>query len=317
MTTETRALALVFGECLVDWIDGVPIPGGAPFNVARHLAAFGMPVQMITRLGRDDHGDLLRRELQRFGVGTDLLQTDDGHPSGQVMVHHEPGRGHTFDILPDQAYDHIEWRAADVERVVAQARCRPWLVFGTLAQRSAANRSALASLRDRIPHQAFVDVNWREGHVGPQTAFQAVEQADIVKLSADELALMQGWRHIDDPRVAVAPEVGERREALAKLLIHARLSRLIVTYGADGYAQFNRDGVCECRGAAARLDRLADTVGAGDSFAAVTLLGAMLGWPHELALSRANQFAAAICQIRGAAPDDLGFYQPWKAHWFS
>ena len=317
MSKEPAPLALVFGECLVDWIDGVPVPGGAPFNVARHLAAFGVPVQMMTRLGRDPHGEVLLNELRRFGVGTDLLQFDATHPSGQVMVHREPGHAHRFEILPDQAYDHIEWRSDDVERLVAQSRCRPWLVFGTLAQRSATNRETLAHLRDRIPHQAFADVNWREGHVDRQIAFQTLERADVVKLSAEELALMLAWRDIHDPLASVAPEPGECRAGLAALLIHARLSRLIVTYGAEGYAQFNAAGRCELRGTAARLDRLADTVGAGDSFAAITLLGAMLGWPDDLSLSRANAFAAAICQIRGAAPEDPDFYRPWAQRWFA
>ena len=49
---------LVFGEVLFDEMpDGARILGGAPFNVAWHLEAFGLRPLMITRIGVDQQGD--------------------------------------------------------------------------------------------------------------------------------------------------------------------------------------------------------------------------------------------------------------------
>lgn len=315
MVSMQQTLALVFGECLVDWIDGVPIPGGAPFNVARHLAAFGVPVQILTRLGQDAHGDLLLSELRRFGVGTSLLQTDQRFPSGQVMVHQD-ANGHRFDILSNQAYDHIQWDPQALAEACSSATQTPWLVYGTLAQRSAVNRLTLAALRQAVPHHTYCDLNWREGHVSPDVAVQMLQQADILKLSADELVLLLDWLEIDSTDALLPPVQGTTRAEVAQLLKGSTVTRLLITYGAEGYAQFGATGQCVCRGHAQPLTQLADTVGAGDAFSSVALMGAMLGWSDELSLARANDFAAAICQVPGAAPQNLSFYDPWKQRWF-
>ena len=58
-----------------------------------------------------------------------------------------------------------------------------------------------------------------------------------------------------------------------------------------------------------------DTVGAGDGFAAVCILGSLRRWPIAKSLERANNFAAAICEIRGAVPDHADFYVPFTSAW--
>ena len=60
---------------------------------------------------------------------------------------------------------------------------------------------------------------------------------------------------------------------------------------------------------------LVDTVGAGDAYASVFLLGQARAWPLALTLARANEFAAAICGVSGAVPADLAFYQPFISRW--
>lgn len=63
------------------------------------------------------------------------------------------------------------------------------------------------------------------------------------------------------------------------------------------------------------LVRFVDTVGAGDAFASIVLAGRLLGWPPPLSLSRANEFAAAICGVRGALPVGNDFYLDWRNRW--
>jgi fructokinase len=40
-----------------------------------------------------------------------------------------------------------------------------------------------------------------------------------------------------------------------------------------------------------------------------------LRWPAVQTLERANAFAAAICEIRGAIPDHADFYEPFTHDW--
>jgi len=60
---------------------------------------------------------------------------------------------------------------------------------------------------------------------------------------------------------------------------------------------------------------LIDTVGAGDAFSAILLLGLNLGWPLSLIMERAQLFASAMTGQRGATVDDLNFYQPFITSW--
>jgi fructokinase len=310
---ELRSAVIVFGESLVDWFGDHAIPGGAPFNVARHLAGLGLDPLLITRVGDDADGRRLRAELERFGVRGEGIQVDPALPTGRVVVR-EGNAGHEFEIVPDQAYDRIETGAL-CARLRVPAGGAPWLYFGTLAQRAAGNRAALAQLREALPHRVFVDLNWRAGQVAPAIAQSALASADVLKVSAEELALLLGWAGLRPDPARRVPPPGTECPAIAGLLHGRRVVQLLVTHGAAGYALWDAGGVCRAAGAAAAVPAMVDTVGAGDAFAAIALAGRMLDWPLQTALVRANAFAAAICAVRGAVPDDPAFYAPWRRQW--
>ena len=61
--------------------------------------------------------------------------------------------------------------------------------------------------------------------------------------------------------------------------------------------------------------QVTDTVGAGDAFTSVVLLGQARRWPLPLLLERAQQFASAIVGVRGATVNDAGFYRPFIRDW--
>ena len=63
----------VIGEALVDIVmspDGTrtEAPGGSPMNVAVALARLGVPTQLGTALGHDEHGELIKAHLARSGA---------------------------------------------------------------------------------------------------------------------------------------------------------------------------------------------------------------------------------------------------------
>ncbi len=99
---------LIFGEVLFDVMpDGTRVLGGAPFNVAWHLEAFGLRPLMITRVGVDESGDEVLTAMASWGMDTSGVQRDDTYPTGRVEVDLDDGEP-TFHILPDQAYDHLD-----------------------------------------------------------------------------------------------------------------------------------------------------------------------------------------------------------------
>jgi fructokinase len=301
---------LVFGESLVDDFATEQIVGGAPFNVARHLAAFMAPQLMITRIGADHNGETIRAEFERFAMSQAGLKRDTIVETGRVIVE-RGAKGHRFVIVPNQAYDYIgrEEALAAVKTVDAGI-----LYFGTLAQRGERSRGTLKALLSATSATRYLDLNLRDGQVDEKIVADALHAADIVKLNEDELQALFGWYFQlgpNDPPMAA----GETRSACAALLQMFGLEALIVTLGHRGSVYFGAGGVTLDTRDAPSPPFVIDTVGAGDAFSAIFLLGRARGWPLELTLARANEFAGAICAIPGAVPRDLGFYDQWMTRW--
>jgi fructokinase len=311
MTQRVEGTVAVFGEALVDDFGDRQVIGGAPFNVARHLAALGQDALMLTRVGLDENGARMRAEFERFGLSTAGLQVDATLPTGRVQVDLDGAGGHRFTILPHQAYDAIDAHAAAAALAAAQPAT---LYFGTLAQREPASRETLVRLLGATDACRYLDLNVRTGQVTERCVFASLHAADIVKVNEEELQDLFGWyTHM---RLSTENMSGnDVRYACAILLRVFNLAGLIVTLGPRGAVYFGADGSYHATPAPAAPVQLADTVGAGDAFSAVFLLGRARGWPLELTLARANEFAGAVCGIVGAVPDDRAFYQSFIERW--
>lgn len=293
---------VLFGEVLADVFADRQVLGGAPFNVARHLRAFGLHPILISRTGNDTLREDLLEAMARFGMDSRGIQCDPAHPTGQVLVHMEP-EGHRFEILPGQAYDFIH---AGVARMVAMSVKPALIYFGTLAQRHATSRRALNVLLQTVKSMRMLDLNLRKPWYDAQTVHRSLERADRVKMNQDELALLGSMLHLPG---------GSPQAQAEALMDRFTLEQILVTCGAEGAWQICRDGrVARITGEGPPI-RVVDTVGAGDGFAAVHILGEMCNWPAPLVLSRAHAFAAAICGIRGAVPAEQTFYAPFLEQW--
>ncbi|MGI4719597.1 MAG: PfkB family carbohydrate kinase [Janthinobacterium lividum] len=305
--------AAIFGEALVDDFLTEQVVGGAPFNVARHLAAFMAPQLMITRIGNDAPGLAVRAEFERFAMSEAGLQADAMEETGRVLVE-RAARGHRFTILPNQAYDFIEREAA----LAAFEAAQPGIVyFGTLAQRNERSRTTLNALLkagEKNGALRYLDLNLRDGQVDERCVTRSLQAANIAKVNEEELQALFGWYFQikpDDPALS-AEEVRASCQALLQMF---SLDALILTLGHRGSAYFGADGQVLTHRDNPAPPFVIDTVGAGDAFSAIFLLGRMRAWPLDLTLARANGFAGAICAIPGAVPRDLGFYDQWMMKW--
>ena len=306
---------VVFGEALVDDFVTEQVVGGAPFNVARHLAAFLSPQLMITRIGNDRNGAVVHAQFERFAMSDAGLQIDKMEETGRVIV--ERGtRGHRFTILPGQAYDFInpEQALSAIDMVEPAA-----LYFGTLAQRGPRSRDTLHALLDATDATRFLDLNLRAGQFDERCVFHSLHAADIAKVNEEELQHLFGWyvdvRPATSATSATPMPAGEVRAACAALVQMFALQGLIVTLGHRGSVYFGADGHIVANRDNPAPPFVIDSVGAGDAFAAIFLLGRSRGWPLERTLARANEFAGAICAVPGAVPRDLAFYDKWESLW--
>ncbi len=291
---------VAFGETLVDQFLDRNVLGGAPFNVACHLGAMGAHPVLVTRAGKDALGDQLLQTMGERGLDIRGVQRDPARPTGRVRVT-EHASGHVFDILPDQAYDHIH---VSMARMAALSAHPALVYFGTLAQRGPSRR-ALRELLAAVQTCAFLDVNLRDPWVDPDVLEWSLQQAAVVKLNNDEL-----------PRLCEMFSLsGATPTACAAALLSSfDLQRIVVTEGAAGAWTLDRAGRIE-KVAGVALPSIVDTVGAGDGFAAIFMLGMLRGWPLATQLARADAFARAICGIRGAIPPTRDFYTPFIRDW--
>ena len=66
------ARILVLGEALIDVFPDREVIGGAPFNVARNLAALGAAPLLVSRVGAGPAGERVLGQMRELGMRSNL-----------------------------------------------------------------------------------------------------------------------------------------------------------------------------------------------------------------------------------------------------
>lgn len=277
---------VIWGELLWDRFPperGGSQLGGAPANVAWHLAQAGGWAQLVTRVGDDDDG---RRALAQLDdlVDTSLIQVDAERATGEVTVALDGGEPR-YTLHAGRAWERI----ACTDSVCEAIREAGVFVYGTLAQRTPegldAWRGAVAAAA-RARALVVYDANLRPNDRATHTVAEALEQADLIKLNDREVGQLRelfGW---GDP-VAT---------------LRARRPRIVVvTHGAGGSTIHPLDGPA-IEVAGVRAAPGGDNVGCGDAYLALLVFGMTSGWDLAASGRVASRWAAAVAGVRGATP---------------
>lgn len=290
---------VLFGEVLADIFPDKTVLGGAPYNVARHLRALQQHPTLITRVGNDVLKDQLLADMSRRDMAATGVQLDQTHPTGQVTVHIE-NNAHRFEICSGQAYDYIDAESAANVSFAAQPSI---IYFGSLIQRNSTSQTALAKCLNSTSCTRFLDINLRAPWYDKATVHSALQNANIVKVSEEELAVIVQLLELESHTAT--------KHALSLTQTY-QLTALFVTCGEHGAWTVLPSGEkLETKNQTLGTKEVVDTVGAGDAFSAICILGYLHHWPLTLTLERANDFAIASCQIRGAASESNDFYLPF------
>lgn len=292
---------IIFGEVLFDvFPGGNAVLGGAPFNVAWNLKGFGLDPLFISAVGRDKRGEMVLDEMEGWGLDTASVQINSEYPTGVVEITFTGG-SHSFHILPEQAYDYIDTHIAG--EAIASGTFS-LLYHGSLAARSPSSRTALDNIRSSSRLPRFVDVNLREPWYVVEKVKGDVKGTDWVKLNSDELGTLAGADADSDEELRVMAE-DFRREL--------GIGILVVTLGERGAISVFQNATTFFE--PVHVEDIADTVGVGDAFSSVVILGLVLGWPLDLTIERAIRFAAELCTVRGAVTTDVDMYKEFAGMW--
>jgi fructokinase len=291
-------LIVVIGEILIDIFQDYQRIGGAPFNFAFHLRKLGFPVRLFTRVGNDRHGRRIIDMLIKNGFNEADVQVDPRYSTGTVSVNLDAQGIPRFDICENVAYDYLDLNGADM----LDAEGAEMIYFGTLVQRTDSGCSQVDRFLSRRKKctTCFCDINMRPPHVNVHALSGSLHHADLLKVNEAELADIQ--RTFDGP--------ADKGDTMPWLMETFKIGAVALTRGNRGSTFYSRDGRITSPAVLGPL--IVDTVGAGDGYAAILAAGCMRKLPWEETIRQASRFAARICGIAGAVPDNENFYDDFK-----
>ena len=299
----------VVGESLVDVVartghDELTVhPGGSPANVAVALSRLGQRTALVTQIGADDYGALIRAHLQSNGVDV-ILAGPAGQSTSRALA--------TLDAHGAASYEFdLSW---DV-RGLRLAEGSTAMHVGSLGVMLAPGGEQVLRLAESARRGGDVvvsyDPNARPSVTPDRRAVTAVVEraaacAHIVKMSDEDLAFL--YPGTSPARLAERLLGGGRPTQL-----------LVVTKGRDGATVVTRSA----RFAVPAVPVVVvDTVGAGDTFTAALLAGLagagllsrgvlatrLVGEPGLLRefVGQALAAAALTCTRPGADPPTVG-----------
>ncbi|MEA3188409.1 MAG: fructokinase [Chthoniobacter sp.] len=169
-----------FGEILWDCLPSGRHAGGAPFNVAAHLAQLGVTAALISSIGQDSLGDEILKVAEDKGVDTEFVtRARSGLPTGTVLVTLDANSNATYELVQPAAWDEVKVSAKALE-AVTKARA---FIFGSLASRSSYNLDQLDHLLALKGPMKFFDVNLRPPFADPTFVLDLAKRADVIKLN--------------------------------------------------------------------------------------------------------------------------------------
>lgn len=283
---------LSIGEIIWDVIGASEYLGGAPLNFAAHARKLGHEVFLVSAVGDDERGRRAVEGVRRCDIAADFVQVIAGRRTGTAEVELDPNGKPMFRIVRPAAYDFINFDQGVMNRIAALAP--HWVYFGTLFHNS---RQALENTLRLLAHlpdaKKFYDVNLRDGSWNLSTVEQLASRANVIKLSDSEAEFLDA--SLDDEGLEASVEHFCRRWS-----DQYNCKTICVTMGERGcgiYHQGHYDEVPGCK------VEVADTVGAGDAFAAAFLHGIEQQWSSYRCGAFANAVAALVASRRGAIPE--------------
>ena len=278
------------GEILWDLIGASEYLGGAVLNFCVQSCRLGHQVSFVSAVGDDVRGHLALARARELGLSTRFLHTVPEAATGIVTVTVDPGGQPSYVIHRPAAYDFAALDDADF--IALSSPAPDWIAFGTLHSMAPQARRLVQSVIDRFPHvRRFYDINLRRDSYTPELVADLLKHAHVVKLNDSEVDQVQQMLRTSEPNL----------EAFCRAYV-ARFGyrALCVTRGSEGCALMLNGQYLEAPGYSVTV---ADTVGAGDAFAAALLHGIQAGWPARDVADFANRLGALVASRKGGTPD--------------
>lgn len=286
MSTINKINAVSFGEVLWDVFPEGKKIGGAPLNLALRMRSLGCEVAMISCVGNDTDGDDIINYVAAQGLDTKSIIRSGDYPTGLVNVTVNERGSASYEISYPSAWDKIQ--LTDYARSLAQNA--DVIIYGSLVCRDVVSKSALEALLKYNAYKVF-DVNLRPPHYTQQTIMELMKSASFVKFNDEEL-------------LEIAAGMGSDLETLEDninfITQKTGITALCVTRGKHGALLLWEGKLYHNNG---YVVKVADTVGAGDSFLASLIVQLISGKAPQQALDYSCAIGALVAAAPGANPE--------------
>lgn len=281
-------IVIGMGEALWDVLPEGKKIGGAPANFAYHVSQFGLESYTVSAIGDDALGKELMENFHRKGLNCQIETVP--YPTGTVQVEIDQAGIPQYEIKENVAWDNIPY----TDELAALAQRTKAVCFGSLAQRNVVSRETINRFLHAIPavNEPLIvfDVNLRQGFYNKDILCNSMKTCNILKINDEELVTvsrMFGYPGID------------LQDKCWILLGKYNLKMLILTCGINGSYVFTPGNVSF---QPTPQVKVADTVGAGDSFTAAFIANILKGKSVTEAHNLAVTTSAYVCTQQGAMP---------------
>ncbi|MBR6828961.1 MAG: carbohydrate kinase [Prevotella sp.] len=276
------------GEVLWDVLPEGKKLGGAPANFAYHAGQFlgSDNTIAISALGEDKLADETIEALKEHGLNYLLPRVN--YPTGTVQVTLSGDGIPAYEIKENVAWDNIPYTPEIAE--IARS-CRA-VCFGSLAQRFVTSWATIRQFLDDTPADCLkiFDINLRQQFYTKDVIEESLKRCNILKINDEELVVIKRMYGYDDL---------DMRGICEKILAEYGLKMLVLTCGTNGSYVF-APGLTSFQ--ETPKVKVADTVGAGDSFTGSFCASILNGKPMEEAHKKAVEVSAFVCTQNGAMP---------------
>ena len=275
-----------FGEVLWDVFPTYRRIGGAPLNVALRLHSLGADVKMISRVGNDQDGGEIYDYVAAEGLTTAHFQKDQKLSTGTVDVHLDESNTASYTINSPAAWDMIQ-PASDLTDVLTGSDA---IIFGSLVCRNETSKSTLIDLLKTAKYKIF-DLNLRPPNYDLNVVSQLMHRSDFIKMNDEELEIISS--HLGVKRGSIPDLVQGIRNQLGND------KSICITKGPDGAELYHKEHFYTNPGYSVKV---ADTVGAGDSFLATLVFNLLKGESPQKALDKGCAMGSLVASFEGANP---------------
>ena len=262
------------------------ISGGSAANTMAGVAALGGRAAFIGQVAEDQVGEIFAHDMRSLGVEFHTPPLTGGPPTGRCLILVTPDAQRTMNTCPGASHE-LSSQALDEELIAsASVTFLEGYLWGPQRPREAMLRAAeIAHSAERTVAFTLSESLCIPGRKEGVMSMIERRLVDMLFANEDEATLLTGANDLDAALTRLTPKV----------------KTLIVTRGAAGAIAIEAGECFEVP--AARVEKVVDTTGAGDLFAAGFLAARCRGHGLERCLEAGSLAAAEVISHYGARPE--------------